>query len=225
MNVKNKSAVVLVSGGQDSATCLVWAKQQFDQVLAISFNYGQRHKKELTAAKAICKSLKIPHEVLKVDLLKKLTRNALTDPSVKVALGKNGQLPTTFVDGRNMIFLTVAAIYAKQHDIPNLVTGVCQTDYSGYPDCRDDFIKAEEKTLQLAMVFPFKIHTPLMFLTKAETVKLMQKLGGLPLLKKTLTCYHGQRPACGTCPACVLRLKGFEEAGIPDPITYAKKIR
>jgi 7-cyano-7-deazaguanine synthase len=164
----------------------------------------------------------VPHKVIKVSLLKELTKNALTDKSVKVRAGTKGRLPSTFVDGRNMIFLTVAAIYAKQRGIPNLVTGVCQTDYSGYPDCRDDFIKAEEKTLQLAMVFPFKIHTPLMFLTKAETVKLMARLKGLPLLKETLTCYHGTRPACGKCPACLLRLKGFQEAGIKDPISYEK---
>jgi len=212
-------AVVLHSGGQDSTTCLMWALKKFKKVYIISFDYGQRHKTELKAAKAIAKKLKIPCKVIKLPFVKELTNNALTNPKLKIKAGKN--LPSTFVDGRNQMFLTVAAIYAKQKKIPNLVTGVCQTDYSGYPDCRDDFIKSLERTLRLAMGFPFKIHTPLMKLTKAESVKLMQKLGGIKILKYTHTCYEGTRPACGRCPACRLRLKGFKEAGVVDPITYA----
>ena len=216
----NESAIVLHSGGQDSTTCLMWALKKFDEVELISFDYGQKHKTELKAAKAIAKKLKLPHQIIDLKILKKLTKNALTDSSVKVG-GKNKQgLPNTFVEGRNQVFLTMAAIVAKQKGIPNLVTGVCQTDYSGYPDCRLPFIKSLEKTLRLAMEFPFKIHTPLMHLTKGETVTLMKKLGGLELLKYTHTCYEGTRPACGKCPACKLRLKGFKEAGIDDPLTY-----
>ncbi len=220
MSVKNKEAVVLHSGGQDSTTCLAWALKKFDSVRLISFDYGQRHKTEIKAAQTIAKKLKLSHKTIKLPILKELTKNALTDKSVKVKAGKKGTLPTTFVDGRNALFLNIAAIYAKQHKIPNIVTGVCQTDYSGYPDCRNDFIKSMQKTLQLAMEFPFKIHTPLMFLTKAQTVALMDKLGGLELLKYTHTCYEGVSPACGKCPACKLRLKGFKEYGIDDLIYY-----
>ena len=219
MNVKDKNALVLHSGGQDSTTCLVWAIKKFKKTEIISFDYGQRHKKELDAAKKIAKILKIPHKTIKLPIIKELTKNSLTNPEIEIRKPKNG-LPSTFVDGRNQMFLTVAAIYAKQKGIPNLVTGVCQTDYSGYPDCREEFIKSLEKTLKLAMEFPFKIHTPLMKMTKADSVKLMKKLGGLDLLKYTHTCYEGVRPACGKCPACKLRLKGFKEAGVVDPTKY-----
>ena len=210
-------AIVLHSGGQDSTTCLVWALKKFKKVYVISFDYGQRHKTEIKSARSIARRLKVPFQIINLPIIKELTKNALTDRSIKI---KGGRLPSTFVDGRNQIFLTVAAIYAKQKSIPNLVIGVCQTDYSGYPDCRDDFIKSLEKTLRLAMEFPFKIHTPLMKLTKADSIKLMQKFGGLELLKYTHTCYEGTRPACGRCPACKLRLKGFKEAGVVDPIAY-----
>jgi len=216
--IKKDHTVVLHSGGQDSTTCLMWAIKKFKKVYVISFDYGQRHNIELKSAAAICKKLKLPHEVIDLTILKKLTKNALTDKSIRIKDGKG--LPSTFVDGRNQMFLTVAAIYAKQKGIPNLVTGVCQTDFSGYPDCREEFIKSLEKTLRLAMEFPFKIYTPLMHLTKAQTIELMQKLGGLPLLKYTHTCYEGTRPACGKCPACKLRLKGFKEAGVKDQIKY-----
>jgi len=219
----SKSAVLLHSGGQDSTTCLAWAMKKFERVYLISFDYGQRHKKEIQAAKKIATKLSLPHETIKLPFLSELTTNALTDKTVKVKAGTKNQLPSTFVDGRNMIFLTAAAIYAKQKGIPNLVTGVCQTDYSGYPDCRDEFVRSIEKTLKLAMEFPFKIHTPLMFIDKAETVKMMQKLGSLELLKYTHTCYEGRKLACGTCPACKLRLKGFKLAKVKDPIKYESK--
>ena len=220
IRVKNKEAIVLHSGGQDSTTCLAWALKKFEKVELISFDYGQRHKAELQASKTIAKKLNLKHTILKLPILQKLTKNALTDKSIKVKAGKKGELPSTFVDGRNALFLLTAAIHAKQKGIPNIVTGVCQTDFSGYPDCRADFIKSTQKTLQLAMDFPFKIHTPLMNLTKGETVKLIVKLKRLNLLKYTHTCYEGTRPACGKCPACKLRLKGFKEAGIDDLIYY-----
>jgi 7-cyano-7-deazaguanine synthase len=216
-NIMQKDqAVVLHSGGQDSTTCLVWALKKFKKVYIISFDYGQRHKAELKAARSIAKRLKIPFQIIKLPIIKELTKNALTDKSIKIKTGKG--LPSTFVDGRNQMFLTVAAIYAKQKGIPNLVTGVCQTDYSGYPDCREDFIKSLERTLRLAMEFPFKIYTPLMKITKADSVKLMKKLGGLNLLKYTVTCYEGVTPPCNKCPACKLRAKGFKEAKVSDPI-------
>jgi 7-cyano-7-deazaguanine synthase len=219
MIMQKNHAVILHSGGQDSTTCLMWALKKFKKVYVISFDYGQRHKIELKSSQKIVKLLKLPFQIIKLPIIKELTKNALTNPKIEIRNPKNS-LPSTFVDGRNQVFLTVAAIYAKQKGIPNLVTGVCQADFSGYPDCRDEFIKSLEKTLRLAMEFPFKIHTPLMNLTKADSVKLMQELGGIGLLKYTHTCYEGARPACGKCPACLLRLKGFKEAGIIDPIPY-----
>ncbi len=219
-DVKPNSALVLHSGGQDSTTCLAWALDKYDDVKVVSFDYGQRHKIEIESAKKIADHLNLEHKVIEIDLFKELTNNALVNHSAEVAEGADGELPTTFVDGRNIVFLTTAAIYAKQMGIPNIVTGVCQTDYSGYPDCRDEFIKSLNETLKLGMEFPFEIHTPLMFLTKAETVKLIDELGKLDLMKYTHTCYEGKSPACGKCPACKLRLKGFEEAGTQDPIDY-----
>lgn len=221
MEVKEENkALVLHSGGQDSTTCLAWAQENFDQIELISFDYGQRHKRELEAAKAIADKLGLKHSILNLPILSELTSNALTKGNIEVKAGENGQLPSTFVDGRNTMFLTTAAIFAKQKGIQNLVTGVCQTDYSGYPDCREDFIKSIEETLRLAMEYPFKIHTPLMHLNKAETVQMMVKLGKIELLSISHTCYEGSSPACAKCPACKLRLKGFEEAGLKDPIPY-----
>ncbi len=214
------NALILHSGGQDSTTCLVWALKKFRNVEVISFDYGQRHKAELRAARTIARKLSLPHKTIRLPFLKTLTANALTNKKISVRAGKKGELPSTFVDGRNALFLNIAAIYAKQKGVKDLATGVCQTDYSGYPDCREDFIRSMQKTLRLAMDYPFKIHTPLMHLTKADSVKLMEKLGGLDLLKHTHTCYEGTRPACGKCPACKLRLKGFKETGIIDPIPY-----
>lgn len=216
-------ALVVFSGGQDSTTCLAWAIKKFDKVIAITFNYGQRHKIEIKSAKKIAKLTNTPFKIQKLNLIKDLTKNALTDESIKIAdkLGtktQNSHLPSTFVPGRNAIFLTTAAIYANQLGITNIVTGVCQTDYSGYPDCRANFIKSLQKTLNLAMDEKFKIHTPLMWLTKAQTVELMAKLKQLPLLAHSHTCYEGMRPACNKCPACKLRAKGFKQANLKDPL-------
>ncbi len=217
---KDKTALIVLSGGQDSTTCLAWAKQEFKDLLAITFDYGQVHKTELDSAKKICEIEKIPLKIQKIDLFKDLTKNALIDNSIEIEEIPNTNLFTTFVDGRNHIFLSIAAIYAKQFEIKDIITGVCETDYSNYPDCRDEFIKSLEKTLSLSMDYKFKIHTPLMWLTKKETVDLINELGKLELLKHSHTCYKGLRPACGKCPACQLRLKGFEEAGINDPLEY-----
>lgn len=217
---KEKSALVLLSGGQDSTTCLAWALKNFQNVHAIAFDYNQRHKIELKSAEEIARITGINLRILKTDLFKELTDNALLNDQTEINEGDDKNPPNTFVDGRNMIFLSIASIYAKQLNIHNLITGVCQTDYSGYPDCREEFINSMEKTATLAMDYDLKIHTPLMWLTKAQTVKLMEELGSLELLKYSHTCYKGMRPACGDCPACRLRLKGFEEAGIKDPLPY-----
>ena len=149
-NVKNNSALVLHSGGQDSTTCLAWALKKFKDVRVISFDYGQRHKRELTSAKKITDKLNLNFKVLKIDLFSQITSNSLINHNAKISAGDEKNLPSTFVDGRNIIFLTTAAIYAKQLGIPNIITGVCQTDYSGYPDCRPEYISAYETMANLA---------------------------------------------------------------------------
>lgn len=214
---KQEKALCLLSGGQDSTTCLYWALKHFGAVEAVSFDYGQRHRIELDAAKEICAHAGVPHTIIPINSLQALGQSALVDSSQEIVVPEEG-LPTTFVPGRNIIFLTLAAALAYQKGIRHLVTGVCQTDYSGYPDCRDEAISAIQLAISLGMARQFYIHTPLMWLTKAETVKLAQEVGALEALALSVTCYRGQRPPCGTCPACQLRSKGFREAGIEDPI-------
>ena len=214
-----QSAMVLLSGGQDSATCLAWSLNRFSSVQAICFDYGQRHRVELECAQALAKEAQINLQILPLDIFSSLTHNALTSSTVPIESEVDG-LPNTFVPGRNLIFLTTAAIAAYQKGCRTLVTGVCQTDYSGYPDCRDDFVTSAQKSISLALDDEFAIETPLMFLTKAQTVELMQSLGKLYWYGMTHTCYEGLRPACGVCPACKLRLQGFQNAGIQDPLTY-----
>lgn len=211
-----KTALILHSGGQDSTTCLAWAMKKFDAIETISFDYGQRHTIELQAAKKICKKLGIKNTVLKTDIFQQLGKNALTH-NVQIKTPKKG-LPSTFVPGRNIFFLTLAAAYAYDKGIHNIVTGVCETDYSGYPDCRKNTIQSLEKTLSYGMDTPFKIHTPLMFLTKAETIQLIKKLNHFELLALTHTCYQGKTPPCKKCPSCILRAKGFKEAKEKDPL-------
>jgi len=218
--MKKNNAIILLSGGQDSTTCLAWAKEKFNKIYGITFNYGQRHKIELNAAKKIAKITNTPLKTQKIEFFKDLTNNSLTNSNIEIEWEENKAQPNTFVEGRNHIFISIAAIYAKSLNISNIITGVCETDYSGYPDCREKFIKSLEKTLSLAMDYKFKIHTPLMNLSKKETVELMQNLGQISLLKHTKTCYKGNKEACGECPACELRLKGFKEAKIKDPIKY-----
>jgi len=210
--MKMEKAVVVFSGGQDSTTCLFWALKQFVEVEAVTFDYGQRHRLEIEVASAIAKELHVPHTVLDMSLLNQLAPNALTRSEIAVEQ-KEGQLPSTFVDGRNLLFLSFAAVLAKQKGARHLVTGVCETDFSGYPDCRDIFIKSLNVTLNLAMDYQFVIHTPLMWLTKAETWKLADELGAFEFVRtKTLTCYNGIiARGCGECPACVLRRRGLEE--------------
>jgi len=210
--MKNKKAIVVFSGGQDSTTCLFWAMKRFDQVEAVTFNYGQRHSLELECAAQIAKEQQIKHHVLDMSLLSQLAPNALTRQEIAIE-EKEGQLPTTFVDGRNLLFLSFAAVLAKQIGAQHIVTGVCETDFSGYPDCRDVFIKSLNVTLNLAMDYPFVIDTPLMWLNKAETWALADELGAFDYVReKTLTCYNGViADGCGECPACRLRAKGLQE--------------
>jgi len=207
-----KKAVVVFSGGQDSTTCLFWAKQQFDEVEAVTFNYGQRHKLELECAAEIARELGVKHHVLDMSLLNQLVPNALTRDDIAIE-AEAGKLPTTFVDGRNLLFLSFAAVLAKQLGAKHVVTGVCETDFSGYPDCRDVFVKSLNVTLNLAMDYQFVIDTPLMWLDKAQTWELADQLGAFDYVRtKTLTCYNGLiADGCGECPACRLRANGLRE--------------
>ena len=210
--LKNEKAFVVFSGGQDSTTCLFWAKSMFAEVGAVTFDYGQRHKAEIQCATEIAKELGVRQTILDMSLLIQLAPNALTRQDIDIDQ-KEGELPTTFVDGRNLLFLSFAAIAAKQVGARHLVTGVCETDFSGYPDCRDSFIKSLNVTLNLSMDYPFVIHTPLMWLDKAETWRLADELGAFQFVReKTLTCYNGiPGDGCGECPACKLRRAGLEK--------------
>lgn len=216
----SKKAVVLFSGGQDSTTCLAQALHDFPgQVVAVCFDFGQRHRVEIEQAQKIAALANVPLHVMDLTFLGSLHKNALTSTEVEI-IHEEGTLPSTFVPGRNLVFLVFAAIYAYDKGIRTLYTGVCETDYSGYPDCRHEFIQSAQKSISLALDEPFEIRTPLMWISKADTVKLMQTLGHLDWYAHTHTCYEGARPACGKCPACILRLRGFAEAGVPDPLAY-----
>jgi len=212
--MNKEKAIVVFSGGQDSTTCLFWAKKKYKEVIAVSFDYNQKHKLELVCAKAICKKHNVEHHILDLNLLNQLAPNSLTRQDVTVdKTAPTEGLPNTFVDGRNMLFLTFVAVFAKQRGINNIITGVSQSDFSGYPDCRDIFIKSLNVTLNLAMDFQFQIHTPLMWINKAETWKMAYDLEVLDIVKnETLTCYNGiLGNGCGDCPACKLRKNGYLE--------------
>lgn len=209
--IKEK-AIVVFSGGQDSTTCLFWAKERFQEVEAVTFNYGQRHHQEIECAKQIAAELGVKHHILDMSLLNQLAPNALTRQDIDVKEGEDGELPSTFVPGRNLLFLSFAGVLASQVGAKHIVTGVCETDFSGYPDCRDIFIKSLNVTLNLSMDEPFVIDTPLMWLDKAQTWELADQLGALAFVReKTLTCYNGIiADGCGECPACKLRNKGLQ---------------
>ncbi len=217
--MKANSALVILSGGQDSVTCLYWALERFPRVEALSFDYGQRHAVELEGAAAICREVGIVHHVSDVKVLAELAPSALTDPSQKVTLtgGLNG-LPSTFVPARNAVFLTLGAAYAIPRGMNHLVIGACEADSSGYPDCREEFLASQEKTLSLALGNSLQIHRPLVNMTKADIFALADALNRLPdIVEKTHTCYEGVRDTlhpwgygCGVCPACTLRKRGFE---------------
>ncbi len=207
-----EKAVVVFSGGQDSTTCLFWAKEHFSEVIAVTFDYNQRHNLELEVAKNIAEELGVEHHVLDMSLLNQLAPNALTRSDMEIT-HTEGELPSTFVDGRNLLFLSFAGVLAKQKGARHMITGVCETDFSGYPDCRDVFVKSLNVTLNLAMDYPFVIHTPLMWLNKEETWELSDTLGAFDFVReKTLTCYNGvMADGCGECPACVLRKRGLDD--------------
>lgn len=210
--MKHEKAVVVFSGGQDSTTCLFWALKNFKEVEVVTFDYGQRHALEIECAKQIAQELNVRHHILNMSLLNQLAPNALTRDDIEIQEGVAGELPSTFVPGRNLVFLSFAGILASQIGAKHIVTGVCETDFSGYPDCRDAFVKSLNVTLNLSMDTSFVIHTPLMWINKAETWALADQLGAFDFVRhKTLTCYNGIiADGCGECPACKLRLQGME---------------
>ena len=209
--MNKEEALVVFSGGQDSTTCLFWALRQFKKVYALSFLYGQKHQKEVELAREIALEAGVEFEVMDVSFIAGLGRNSLTDTSIVMDEEKPADsFPNTFVPGRNLFFLSIAAVYAREKGINHMVTGVSQTDFSGYPDCRDGFIKSLNVTLNLAMDEQFVIHTPLMWINKAQTWALADELGVLDLIRtKTLTCYNGViGDGCGHCPSCKLLREG-----------------
>ena len=216
---KGKSCMVLVSGGQDSTTCLFWAKEHFEQVQAIGFNYGQKHKAELAAAERIARRARVPYQIYDVRQL--LAASSLTHAGAHDAQSAiNDSLPNSFVAGRNLLFLSIAGSKAAEQGINDIVAGVCQTDYSGYPDCRRATIDAMQLSLSLGLgIGDVRIHTPLMYLTKAETWRLAQTLGILDVvINDTVTDYNGDQTPNDwgqgklDNPASILRQKGYEEA-------------
>lgn len=233
-HLKGQDAVVVFSGGQDSTTCLGWAIEKFNRVVALSFNYGQKHSIELQQASKIAKDLGVEHYVMDVSLLNQLAPNALTRTDIEVVNGKDvkdGEEPNTVVRGRNGLFLWLASIYASTHGIENVVTGVTSTDYSGYIDCRNSFISSLNASINLGMDEKIVLWTPLMYLDKAEIWKLSYDLGVFEtVLKESHTCYQGNREeltGCGVCPACELRNNGLrrfaEESGV-DLLQYGIRI-
>ncbi|SEN87391.1 7-cyano-7-deazaguanine synthase [Amphibacillus marinus] len=210
--MNNNKAIVVFSGGQDSTTCLFWALKQFNEVEVVTFDYNQRHQEEIKVAQEIADELGVKQTIMDMSLLNQLAPNALTRNDIAVTEGEDGELPSTFVPGRNLLFLSFATIYASQVGAKHIVTGVCETDFSGYPDCRDVFIKSLNVTLNLSMDTQFVIHTPLMWLDKAETWALADQLNAFEFVRdKTLTCYEGIRGSgCGECPACKLRQNGLD---------------
>jgi len=223
------TALVLFSGGQDSATCLAWALQRYDRVETIGFDYGQRHAVELACRQEILTALRAQFpawaaklgddHMLDMRLLSTISETAMTSGRA-IEMEKNG-LPNTFMPGRNLLFFTYAAAVAYRRELKVLVGGMCETDYSGYPDCRDNTLKALQVALSLGMEHPLVIETPLMWLDKRQTWALAQELGGAALLEivreKSHTCYLGDRQTwhdwgygCGACPACELRRSGYE---------------
>ena len=214
MKHKKEAALVCFSGGQDSTTCLFWAKKHFSRVEAVCFTYGQKHSLEIEVARKIAADADVPFQLLDVSLISQLDPNcSLTNTGISMDQEKPADsYPNTFVPGRNMVFLTFAAILARSKGIFNLVTGVSEADFSGYPDCRDTFVRSLNVTLNLAMDERFVIHTPLMDRDKSEVWELADELGVFDLVRtQTLTCYNGiMAEGCGHCPACKLRREGLD---------------
>jgi 7-cyano-7-deazaguanine synthase len=228
MGLIGETALVLFSGGQDSTVCLAWALERFTAVETIGFDYGQRHRAELDVRPGIRERMKAlrpdwaarlgDDHMVKLDALAAISETALTR-HVAIEVAQNG-LPTTFVPGRNLAFFAFAGALAYRRGAKHLIAGMCETDFSGYPDCRDDTVKAMQVALTLGMDRRLVIHTPLMWIDKAATFEMAQEIGGAPLVdllvEETHTCYLGDRSrrhpwgyGCGTCPACRLRADGF----------------
>jgi 7-cyano-7-deazaguanine synthase len=226
--IATDSALVLFSGGQDSTTCLAWALAHFARVETVGFDYGQRHRVELEARTHILSALRAQFpawaerlgedHLLSLDVLKEIGGSALTD-ATKIEMGRDG-LPTSFVPGRNVLFLTAAAALGYRRGVADLVGGMCETDFSGYPDCRERTVVATAEALSLALDRRVTVHTPLMYIDKGATWALAEELGGAALvdliIEETVTCYEGDRThrhdwgyGCGACPACDLRAKGY----------------
>lgn len=219
LELNSDAALVVLSGGADSAICLHWALQKYSQVQAITFDYGQRHRIELEAAKKICELNGISQKLVPFESFAVLGGNSLLDEAMDIEAPEDGEgLPNTFVPGRNLIFLNLAAAWAYQLKFQNLVTGVCQTDFSGYPDCRESTMQALEKSIQLGMEADLKILTPLMHVDKGDSISMAEELGAMESLAYSHTCYEGKVPPCGKCPSCILRAKGFEKVGLKDPL-------
>ena len=226
----NSSALVLFSGGQDSTTCLAWALARYERVETIGFDYGQRHAIELSMRPQLLTNLRAQNpawqerlgddHLIDLSLLASISNSALTSDAA-IAMQENG-LPNTFVPGRNLLFLTVAAALAYRRGMTALVGGMCETDFSGYPDCRNETLRALESAINLGMASTLRIETPLMWLDKAQSWKLAEELGGQALVElirtDTHTCYLGERGTlhawghgCANCPACALRARGYQE--------------
>ena len=228
--LETDTALVLFSGGQDSATCLAWALKRYQRVETVGFDYGQRHAIELTVRPNVLARMRAlspewdarlgEDHMIDLSLIARISDTALTQ-NVEIAMQENG-LPNTFVPGRNLLFMTVAATLAYRRGLTVLVGGMCETDFSGYPDCRDDTMKALQVTLNLGMATRIKIETPLMWIDKCQSWQLAEQLGGAALVElirtETHTCYLGERGAlhewgygCGHCPACALRARGYQQ--------------
>ena len=228
--IATDAALVLFSGGQDSTTCLAWALERYNRVETIGFDYGQRHAIELTVRPQVLAQLRAhkpewaarlgEDHMVDLSVISALSQTAMTE-DIEIVMQENG-LPNTFVPGRNLMFMTVAATLAYRRGLNVLVGGMCETDFSGYPDCRDDTMKALQVALNLGMDTRVKLETPLMWLDKAQTWTLAHNLGGQGLVdlirEATHTCYLGERGAlhdwgygCGSCPACGLRARGYRQ--------------
>lgn len=223
-----KKAVVILSGGLDSATCMGIARDDGYELYPLTFDYGQKHRREVEHAKQIAEHYQVArHRVVSLDFLHEIGGSALTDSAIDIPdYAGDEEIPSTYVPARNLIFLSLATAYAEVVQAEKIFIGVSSVDYSGYPDCRPEFIDAMTQTINLATQIgtedkALEISAPLSHLSKADTIRLGMKLS-VPY-HLTTSCYRGEEIACGTCDSCQLRLKGFKEAGYEDPIRYAKR--
>lgn len=229
---KGRRALVVFSGGQDSTTCLYWAMQNYEEVSTITFSYGQRHAVELESARKIASMAGVDNDLLELGAIF-AGLSSLTDPSQAIPAGDTGsssdkpdapdsqktELPSTFVPGRNILFLSLAGSRAYVRDCDAIIAGVSQADFAGYPDCRAEFIANMESALSAGLDRKVSIVCPLMHLSKAQTVELASSLPGcMEALGHSTTCYNGDVPPCESCNSCRLRAKGFAEAGVADPL-------